>query len=70
MADRILRWRKNNELMLSGVTIENPESVLVDVNVTVGMDTLIGANAQSASKLGGGQLPYRARSDAEELRDR
>jgi bifunctional UDP-N-acetylglucosamine pyrophosphorylase / glucosamine-1-phosphate N-acetyltransferase len=46
VADRILRSRKNNELMLSGVTIENPESVLVDVNVTVGMDTLIGANAQ------------------------
>jgi bifunctional UDP-N-acetylglucosamine pyrophosphorylase/glucosamine-1-phosphate N-acetyltransferase len=46
VADRILRSRKNNELMVSGVTIENPESVLVDVDVTVGMDTLIGANVQ------------------------
>src|SRR5690242_8047271 len=46
VADRILRWRKNNELMLSGVTIEQPESVLVDTGVTVGMDTLIGSNVQ------------------------
>jgi bifunctional UDP-N-acetylglucosamine pyrophosphorylase / glucosamine-1-phosphate N-acetyltransferase len=55
VADRILRSRKNNELLLSGVTIENPESVLVDVNVTVGMDTLIGANAQlrGQTKVGG-----------------
>jgi bifunctional UDP-N-acetylglucosamine pyrophosphorylase/glucosamine-1-phosphate N-acetyltransferase len=46
VADRILRTRKNNELMLSGVTIENPESILIDVGVTVGADTLIGANVQ------------------------
>jgi bifunctional UDP-N-acetylglucosamine pyrophosphorylase/glucosamine-1-phosphate N-acetyltransferase len=46
VADRILRARKNMELMLSGVTIESPESVLVDVNATVGADTLIGANVQ------------------------
>lgn len=46
VADRILRTRKNHELMLSGVTIENPESVLVDVNATVGADTLIGPNVQ------------------------
>jgi bifunctional UDP-N-acetylglucosamine pyrophosphorylase/glucosamine-1-phosphate N-acetyltransferase len=32
--------------MLSGVTIESPSSVLVDVNVKVGVDTLIGANVQ------------------------
>ena len=46
VADRILRRRKNQELMLSGVTIENPDSVLIDVGVTVGLDTLIGANVQ------------------------
>jgi bifunctional UDP-N-acetylglucosamine pyrophosphorylase / glucosamine-1-phosphate N-acetyltransferase len=46
VADRILRARKNNELMLSGVTIENPDSVLIDVDVTVGAETLIGANVQ------------------------
>ncbi|MGA8599267.1 MAG: bifunctional UDP-N-acetylglucosamine diphosphorylase/glucosamine-1-phosphate N-acetyltransferase GlmU [Bryobacteraceae bacterium] len=46
VADRILRTRKNHELMLSGVTIENPDSVLIDVDVTVEAETLIGANAQ------------------------
>ncbi len=40
-ADRILRQRKNAELMLAGVTIENPETVIVDAKVRVGMDTHI-----------------------------
>ena len=46
VADRILRARKTHLLMLSGVTIENPDSVLVDVNVLVGIDTVIGAGVQ------------------------
>jgi bifunctional UDP-N-acetylglucosamine pyrophosphorylase/glucosamine-1-phosphate N-acetyltransferase len=46
IADRILRERKSHELMLSGVTIENPSSSLIDVEVSVGMDTVIGANVQ------------------------
>jgi bifunctional UDP-N-acetylglucosamine pyrophosphorylase/glucosamine-1-phosphate N-acetyltransferase len=45
-ADRILRDRKNAELMLSGVTIENPDSVLIDVGVSVGADSEIGANVE------------------------
>ncbi len=45
-ADRILRTRKAHELMLSGVTIEHPESVTIDVDVQVGQDTLIEANVQ------------------------
>ena len=40
-ADRILRARKAEELMLSGVTIERPETVSVDARVRVGMDTVI-----------------------------
>jgi bifunctional UDP-N-acetylglucosamine pyrophosphorylase / glucosamine-1-phosphate N-acetyltransferase len=40
-ADRILRGRKTNELMLSGVTIERPETVTVDTQVRVGSDTVI-----------------------------
>ncbi len=40
-ADRILRQRKTNELMLAGVTIERPETVTVDPGVTAGMDTVI-----------------------------
>jgi bifunctional UDP-N-acetylglucosamine pyrophosphorylase / glucosamine-1-phosphate N-acetyltransferase len=40
-ADRILRDRKTAELMLSGVTIERPETVSIDTRVRVGMDTVI-----------------------------
>lgn len=45
-ADQILRARKTNELMLSGVTIEYPESVTVDVDVEIGPDSVIEANVQ------------------------
>ena len=40
-ADGILRRRKAHELMLSGVTIELPETVSIDTRVTVGQDTII-----------------------------
>lgn len=40
-ADRLLRRRKNDELMLSGVTIERPETVTIDLGVTIGQDTVI-----------------------------
>jgi bifunctional UDP-N-acetylglucosamine pyrophosphorylase / glucosamine-1-phosphate N-acetyltransferase len=45
-ADKILRARKARELMLNGVTIENPESVTIDVNVSVEADSVIEANVQ------------------------
>lgn len=50
VADGILRARKNEELMLGGVTIENPSSVLIDAGVTVGAETMIGANVQLRGK--------------------
>ena len=40
-ADRILRDRKRRELMLGGVTMEQPETVTVDMDVQVGADTVI-----------------------------
>jgi bifunctional UDP-N-acetylglucosamine pyrophosphorylase/glucosamine-1-phosphate N-acetyltransferase len=40
-ADRLLRRRKADELMLCGVTIERPETVSIDARVRVGMDTII-----------------------------
>ncbi len=46
VADRILRHRKAQELMLAGVTIENPASVSIDLDVEVGTDTVIEANVQ------------------------
>ena len=45
-ADRILRDRKTRELMLSGVTIEKPETVTIDAEVQIGMDTIIGPFAR------------------------
>lgn len=40
-ADGILRQKKARELMLAGVTIERPETVTIDTQVTAGMDTVI-----------------------------
>ena len=40
-ADRILRDRKNQELMLSGVTIERPDTVTIDPHVRIGTDTIV-----------------------------
>jgi bifunctional UDP-N-acetylglucosamine pyrophosphorylase/glucosamine-1-phosphate N-acetyltransferase len=45
-ADRLLRQRKNEALMLSGVTIERPETVVIDTHVKVGQDTVIEACAR------------------------
>jgi bifunctional UDP-N-acetylglucosamine pyrophosphorylase/glucosamine-1-phosphate N-acetyltransferase len=48
--DGILRDRKRRELMLGGVTIEQPETVVIDADVRVGMDTVIGPFAQVLGK--------------------
>jgi len=39
--DRILRQRKIRQLMLDGVTVEKPETVTVDMDVEIGMDTTV-----------------------------
>ena len=41
LVDQTFRSRKIHQLMLSGVTVEKPETVTVDHDVTVGMDTVI-----------------------------
>ncbi len=46
LADKILRARKAQELMLKGVTIENPDSVTIDVDVEIGADSVVEANVQ------------------------
>ncbi|MGH9809570.1 MAG: bifunctional UDP-N-acetylglucosamine diphosphorylase/glucosamine-1-phosphate N-acetyltransferase GlmU, partial [Terriglobia bacterium] len=46
LADKILRARKAHELMLAGVTIENPESVTIDAEVEIGADSVVEANVQ------------------------
>ena len=40
-ADKIIRQRVNEKLMLSGVTIVDPETTFIDTKVTVGQDTII-----------------------------
>ncbi|KUK10586.1 MAG: Bifunctional protein GlmU [Clostridia bacterium 41_269] len=40
-ADRIMRLRKNEELMLSGVTILDPETTKIDSGVVIAPDTVI-----------------------------
>jgi bifunctional UDP-N-acetylglucosamine pyrophosphorylase/glucosamine-1-phosphate N-acetyltransferase len=46
LADKILRARKAQELMLQGVTIENPDSVTIDMGVEIGADSVVEANVQ------------------------
>ena len=46
VVDRLLRERKVRALMLAGVTIEKPETVTVDPDVTIGMDTVVEPFAQ------------------------
>jgi bifunctional UDP-N-acetylglucosamine pyrophosphorylase / glucosamine-1-phosphate N-acetyltransferase len=41
MVDRLLRERKSRQLMLEGVTIEQPETVAIDSGVRIGMDTVV-----------------------------
>lgn len=54
VADRLLRRRKANELMLSGVTIEFPDTVLIDPDVEIGQDSVVGPNVQlrGATRIG------------------
>jgi bifunctional UDP-N-acetylglucosamine pyrophosphorylase/glucosamine-1-phosphate N-acetyltransferase len=45
-ADRILRDRKVRELMLAGVTIVKPETVGIDADVEIGIDSIVEPFAQ------------------------
>ncbi len=49
-ADRILRARKARELMIEGVTIERPETVTIDKDARIGMDTVVSAFARITGK--------------------
>ncbi len=50
LADRIMRTAKVNELMAEGVTIEKPETVTIDADARVGMDSVIEPFAQILGK--------------------
>src|SRR6266581_1712517 len=49
--DRIFRDRKRNALMDDGVTIQLPETVLIDPDVTAGEDTIIERSEEHTSEL-------------------
>ncbi len=49
-ADKILRQRKNIELMESGVTILDPASTFIDADVEIGQDTIIYPNTYLEGK--------------------
>jgi bifunctional UDP-N-acetylglucosamine pyrophosphorylase/glucosamine-1-phosphate N-acetyltransferase len=44
--DRLIRDRKARDLMLAGVTIEKPETVSIDCDVEIGIDTIVEPFAQ------------------------
>jgi bifunctional UDP-N-acetylglucosamine pyrophosphorylase/glucosamine-1-phosphate N-acetyltransferase len=48
--DSIFRRRKTRELMLAGVTIEQPETVTIDKQVSIGQDTIVGPFTQIRGK--------------------
>ena len=53
---RIVRQRKNEELMASGVTLEDPATTYVDADVQVGADTIIrpGVSLEGRTTVGSG----------------
>jgi bifunctional UDP-N-acetylglucosamine pyrophosphorylase / glucosamine-1-phosphate N-acetyltransferase len=44
--DHLLRQRKLREVMLSGVTLEKPETISIDADASIGMDTIVEPFAQ------------------------
>ena len=55
-AEKIIRQRKNKELMAQGVTLMDPNSTYVDVDVEIGQDTIIYPSTwiEGNSKIGEG----------------
>ncbi|HEV8194010.1 MAG TPA: bifunctional UDP-N-acetylglucosamine diphosphorylase/glucosamine-1-phosphate N-acetyltransferase GlmU [Ktedonobacterales bacterium] len=53
-AERILRWRVLEDLMLSGVTVEDPATTYVEYSVRVGQDTVLrpGTRLTGTSEIG------------------
>jgi bifunctional UDP-N-acetylglucosamine pyrophosphorylase/glucosamine-1-phosphate N-acetyltransferase len=51
----VLRDRKNREVMLSGVTLDDPASTSIDQDVTIGPDTTIGASVRLEGRTAIGQ---------------
>ena len=48
--ETVLRWQIIERLMLSGVTIQDPGSVYIDAEVSIGMDTIVRPNTSLLGK--------------------
>jgi bifunctional UDP-N-acetylglucosamine pyrophosphorylase / glucosamine-1-phosphate N-acetyltransferase len=48
--DRLIRDRKVRDLMLAGVTVEKPETVTIDLDVEIGIDTVVEPFARIVGK--------------------
>ena len=48
--DRIFRANKVNQLMLDGVTIERPDTVTIDADVSIGRDTIVESHVRLLGK--------------------
>lgn len=59
-AEATLQQRKVDALMAEGVTIRNPDTVLIDTDVSVGPDTTIypGVTLEAGTRIGGGCTLY------------
>lgn len=53
-ADKLMRWRTLTELMLSGVTVIDPDNTYIDTGVAVGADTTIcpGVHLKGTTRVG------------------
>jgi bifunctional UDP-N-acetylglucosamine pyrophosphorylase/glucosamine-1-phosphate N-acetyltransferase len=52
---RVIRQRKNTELMAAGVTLEDPATIYIDEDVSIGADTIVhpGVSIEGATVIGG-----------------
>lgn len=48
--ETVMRWQIVERLMRSGVTIQDPASIFIDADVTIGMDTVIRPNTSLSGK--------------------
>jgi bifunctional UDP-N-acetylglucosamine pyrophosphorylase/glucosamine-1-phosphate N-acetyltransferase len=51
----VVRQRKNREVMLAGATLEDPHTTMIDEDVAVGADTIVGPNVRLEGKTTIGQ---------------
>ena len=48
--EAVMRWQIMERLMRSGVTVQDPASVFIDADVTIGMDTVVRPNTSLLGK--------------------